>query len=428
MKRALYTGLFAFLFTTNLASSQESNSQPLAPGTRLPSLPAAGAAHPVDVVNSSPISNCFAPCTDCCRGYKTWGGVEFLNWWTKDAPVPAPLITQDLANGVDPTGGQIGSPNTAVLLGNRDYDTGTRFGARITAGAWLNSCKTIGIEASYFFIAPNSTNASTSTDGTPGSPNIGAPFIDATTGNEAFLFGGGGAIPGVVIPADANLRIGNRLQGAEFNFIGRLGSREAWTITGLAGFRYLNFHEDLTFSVGGSVPALGVNIARQDNFGAANNFYGGQIGIRGEYQMGRFFVMGGAKVALGSMNQVVTINGETNLSDPNGAAGGTVLAASGGIFAQSTNIGSYSRNVFAVVPECEFKLGYNITRSLSATVGYNFLFVSDVARPGTAIDRNLNFTQAPPGGILVGTPAPTFSFSNSDFWAQGVSVGLQFKY
>jgi Putative beta barrel porin-7 (BBP7) len=110
------------------------------------------------------------------------------------------------------------------------------------------------------------------------------------------------------------------------------------------------------------------------------------------------------------------------------------LTTPGGIFAQATNSGRQSRDMFTVVPELQLRLGMNLTPSIRAFVGYEFFYVSNVVRPGDQVDRVLNFTAnpavngvvAPPPLMGVARPAPMFN--QNDFWAQGVSFGLQFRY
>jgi hypothetical protein len=177
-----------------------------------------------------------------------------------------------------------------------------------------------------------------------------------------------------------------------------------------------------------------------DSFHASNNFYGGQLGLRGDYHLGHFFVEAAGKVALGSMNQSINISGASSSNSTNTVLfpPGVFLPATnfvnapGGFFAQGTNSGHFSRNVFAVVPEADFKIGYNITRNIQGFVGYSFLYLNDVLRPGTTIDHSLNLTQVPIAAgfpnTLVGPSAPNFSFTRSDFWAQGINFGVQFKF
>ena len=97
----------------------------------------------------------------------------------------------------------------------------------------------------------------------------------------------------------------------------------------------------------------------------------------------------------------------------------------------SRNVG-FTHDHFAVVPEGQVRLGYQFTRRLQGFVGYNFLYLRDVVRPGNQIDRNINATQnalfGGTGGVLTGPAAPPPQFTHSDFWAHGVNFGLEFRY
>src|SRR5262249_42963212 len=149
------------------------------------------------------------------------------------------------------------------------------------------------------------------------------------------------------------------------------------------------------------VPELGgTNIDIRETFGTHNNFYGGQLGLDWEYRRGRwtFDVLG--KVALGDSHEVVIINGATATTVP----GEPTTVQPFGFFALPTNIGRFTRDEFAVVPEVGVKLGYQITPHIKFTVGYTFLYWSDVVRPGDQFDRVLNLSQI--GGPLVGPARP----------------------
>jgi hypothetical protein len=75
------------------------------------------------------------------------------------------------------------------------------------------------------------------------------------------------------------------------------------------------------------------------------------------------------------------------------------------------------------------KLGCQVTEHTRAWVGYNFLYVSDVVRSGDAIDLRVNTNQIPPRNAPVTGPAvPAYTGNRTDFWAQGLSVGLEFRF
>lgn len=89
------------------------------------------------------------------------------------------------------------------------------------------------------------------------------------------------------------------------------------------------------------------------------------------------------------------------------------------------------------MPEVGFTLGYQVCSWCRATVGYNFLYWSNVIRPGGVIDRGVNATYQPfspisptftQNGVVAGVPARPAVFNGSDFWAQGLTLGLEFRW
>ena len=85
----------------------------------------------------------------------------------------------------------------------------------------------------------------------------------------------------------------------------------------------------------------------------------------------------------------------------------------------------------AIIPEVEARIGWQLTRHLKVYAGYSFLWINTVARAGEQIDPVINVTQFPirsGDGPLVGPARPAFSFERSDFWAQGLSVGVELRY
>ena len=81
----------------------------------------------------------------------------------------------------------------------------------------------------------------------------------------------------------------------------------------------------------------------------------------------------------------------------------------------------------------ELRLGVNIGDNVRVYVGYEILWLNNVARPGDQIDRNINTTQVGPGpgGIvptLTGPALPVALFRTTDFWAQGLNFGVEVRY
>ena len=419
-KRALLATLGSLLSSTGLSLAQSDPTPSEAP----PPASIANVAPAAPIAPQIPAPY-FPTAVDCNPIPRVWGNAEYLLWWSKDAPVPTPLLTVGPQTpNLTPV---LGQPGTSVLLGGNSVDVGIRSGGRFTLGGWLNDQRTLGLEGSYLFLANQSTTRTFGSSGAVGSPFLALPFFDATTGSESSTrVSAPGQFAGL-----AKLNVSSDLQGGELNGVRNLVRSEDWTIDLLGGFRYLGLREGLTYTT--SSPAIvgppDVFVS-QDHFTTSNDFYGGQIGARVERRFGNFFVNTTAKVALGGTHQTVNIAGQLVTNDFNNF--GTPQVFAGGYFTQPTNIGRQSDDRFAVLTDVTVNVGYQLTRSARIYAGYSLLYISNVVRPGDQIDRRINPTQAPaivgvPFG-LVGTPAPLPQIHHTDFWAQGMTFGLQLRY
>jgi hypothetical protein len=341
-----------------------------------------------------------------------------------------------------------GGPGTAVLFGG-DLDNEVQQGGRFTAGYWFDCCQANGIEGSFFFLGERGANFTSSL------PLLGRPFIDAQTGMPSTEFT---SFPGL-LKGTLNIAAPSRLWGADLDWRHNLCCGCCYRVDLLAGFRYLELNEglDITENILLLKPVdfptftapAGTRALVSDRFDTRNQFYGGEVGLDTELRRGRWSLDLKTKVALGDTHEVVNIGGNQVFVEPNG----TTKAFTGGLLALSSNIGHYERDRFAVVPEAGLTVGYQLTDNLRIFAGYNFLFWSNVVRPGDQIDvvlnRNLipNSTfNAPTAGLSsrpaprpgtaaaaaaaagLGPARPTFQFRDTSFWAQGMTAGLELKY
>ena len=350
----------------------------------------------------------------------SWDNMELLLWWPKAHALP-PLVTGS-RTGMPPI---LGSPGTTLLVGNHALANQDIDGGRFTLGSALNEDQTFGAELVYFFLGSRTLHE-TIRNGS-NLPAVGLPFINATTGREdVFSFAAPGISSGSVFVTTTT-----RVQGAEANFVSNLIDSKLLRLNGLVGYRFLQVQEGLTlqqmrvqFGSPGSFGPI------YDQFDGHNRFNGGQLGLHADIAGQFLFCELTAKCALGQSFEVVKVDGATTVYTP--VLGGLSMQHSpGGVFALPTNIGRTTHSAFAVVPEGICKFGIKLGDSGRFFVGYNFLYLSDAVRPGDQVDRTLNPTQIAalnPGGSLVGIDRPRGLFNRSDFWVQGLMLGLETRY
>ncbi len=373
-----------------------------------------------------------------CQIPRFYANAEFLIWAMDDANLP-PLATMSLLsveqaealNNIalmrDPNGfpiGAIGQPGTVVIFNEDEIDSPTFAGGRFTVG-YKKIFRNMGIEGTFLFLGENRSQFFASSDGT-GSPFLVVPYFDSERMREDGIIA---ASPGMF---DGFIRaeLSTQLWGVE------LYIRKPWRcgcnykLDFLAGFRFLELSDGFELErnttalrnlddMQGNVIVEGTNTRNVDMIGTRNQFYGGQIGADFEYHLGRWVLGATGKIALGNVYQEVNLNGfrVTTLGNEIDVGDSTFLV-------QSSNMGRHERDHFAVVPEVSLKVGYQITCHLTAYVSYNFLYISNVVRPGEQIDRSF----VPCGRAPSGSFQPMFVFRDIDHWAQGVNFGLNWRY
>jgi putative beta barrel porin BBP7 len=354
-----------------------------------------------------------------------WADTDFLIWWIKGAHTPT-LLTSGSPDDASP--GALGQPGTESLFGG-NIAYAARLGGRVGVGLWLaeENGYHFGLQGNMFYLGRGSINFQASS---PGSPVLARPFLDATTGAEsASLLAFPGLQSGQFVAS-----VSSRLWGAEVETRSEAVDTGVIRIDLLTGLRYLEYLEtletaDATTVTGPSAALAGLTIQSSDRFAAGNYFYGFEIGADGTAEFGRLSVRVLGKVAFGDTHEVVSVGGST--ISTTGLGGAATIAVPNGFLTLPTNSGRHGREAFTVVPEAGLTLGYAVTKHVRATVGYTFLYSSDVLRPGDQADHALNVTQIPPPlgpGALTGPARPAFGFHDTDFWAQGVNLGLEFRY
>jgi hypothetical protein len=346
-----------------------------------------------------------------------WIGVEGLVWWSKNQPLPLPLVTTGPASQGS-TAGNLGEPGTQSLNGSLDY--GAEGGVRVYAGGWFDSAHTLGMDGSLFDLGQQSAQFGVSDPSGTGNFVINEPVAGAPFSTQV-------SAPGLAT-GDVLVRATSRFGGGDLNLLFNLYRNNGWTVNLLGGYRYLELDESLGITANSTLfttatftdnlgnvlvtapPGSGLLVI--DEFRTKNQYNGGQFGAEFQYLWQRFSVNGAVKVALGDTHEVVSINGSTNVFPVNSSP----VTLIGGNYA-TLQIGHYAKDRFAVAPEVLFSLGYQITPWLRGQIGYDLLYLSSVARPANQIDNTYD-----------GAAHPGVPLASSSYWAQGLNLGLQFSF
>lgn len=370
------------------------------------------------------------PCVTLCFPQHGWVSFEYLMWWADGMDVP-PLVTSS-PQGTPPN--QIGvlrTGDTEILFGD-DRRLRDQFnGGRLRAGLWLDGCQTWGVQGEYFGTETRHEGFQQMSNG---DPNLARPFFNVLTGQEdAQLVAASGVIGGTV-----RAEVRSQLRGAGVTF------RRLWAcgdgcgdtmfqglpqhythrLDGLIGYRWLGLNEGLHVheNLIGIQPAGTFLI--DDHFRTRTVFNGLDFGVLYQRTRGCWTLDLLAKLAIGNNRQMVNIRGETTATP----AGGPATRDTGGLLAQTSNIGTYRRDRFAVVPELGATIGYQLTPRLRGTIGYTFIYWSNVVRPGNHVDLDVNPNFLPPAIPPLTPSRPRFAFSDSDYWVQGVSFGGEYRW
>jgi hypothetical protein len=356
-----------------------------------------------------------------------WTSVEYLMWYQTGLELPA-LVTTSPTGTAQAQAGVL--PNATTLFGgNNETLTDRLNGMRVRFGWWFVNNPKLGIEGELLGTSESRDNFDQSSTGTP---ILARPFYNVLTGMEDSELV---AFPNVV-SGRMQVEAASQFRGAAVRFRRMLccnsGCKFSHVVCGpvpaqsridaTAGWRYYQLNESVTMreTLTGSSPAGSFVI--NDEFRTRNLFNGAEVGVTWQGRRGYWSLDTLMRVGLGNNQQRVMINGSTVIN--NGAP------QVGGLYAQRTNIGSFQRDQFSVIPELGATLGYQLTQRLRMTAGYSFIYWSNVVRPGDQIDTSVNTNLLPPESTPVQTAFlnPRFEWNDSPFWIHGLNVGGEYRW
>jgi hypothetical protein len=359
---------------------------------------------------------------------------DYLHWWVhKSTP---PLLTSGLGAGAT---GILQQPGTITLFG-ANKDSEEHDGGRFTFGYWFDGSP-IAVEANLLFLAERANHLEAGSDPN-GNPILARPVINALTSQEtAFYVSFPNQFSGQV-----QLSTRTKLFGADANIVMDPGPFSTWKLPNLVvGFKYLDLQEDLnvdqqtTVLAGGVVAFQGeflgptTLVSTADTFTTHNQFIGGQVGLRGEQDVGYFFVNVNVDVGAGVTHSIASINGNTTVIGATPTAPPTPINTTvpGGLLALSSNSGRLTHDEFSLVPEGGINFGWHLAKNWDVYLGYSFIYWSQVVRPGQEVDRVINPGFLPTSTLngSTTTPArPAFTLTNTDFWAHGINLGMAIRF
>lgn len=370
---------------------------------------------PVHDVDNS-LTTSVEPCSECqadsCDGIcqvGLWTSWEFLIAWRSRTDTP-PLVTTSPNSGV--------LPQATILLGDESLGGEGRPAGRLTVGGWLDTSYCWAIEGRMLFLADQSI---TFDDDSNNNGTLGRPFINLTplggsiVGDDAFLISSPGTATGTVdVLFDSDVVLG------DVTFRRLLYDGPGTEVDLLGGYAMSRIDESLLIQTSSQL-VTGTSLDVFDRFDTANEFHAGHFGLLVDSYNGCWSLKLRGQVALGSMQQSVSIRGRQTST----AIGQNPVVTDGGLYAQPTNIGDYQRSRFVVSPEFDLSFGYHVNDHVELTAGYMFVYWTRVAQAGNQIDPTLNPNQPPPNNE---PQRPAFGFQEDGYYVHGLTFGLNANF
>lgn len=372
-----------------------------------------------------------------------WVHAEGLSWYQSGMNLP-PLVTTSPSTPLTPraSAGVLGLSTTSPLFGgNDDVFTDATGGFRLRFGTWLGSVPGLGIEGEFVGLNQKNLSSFFQSTGATGSQIIARPFFNILTGLEDSELV---SYPNI-IRGSITTDLTNQLYGGAFRFRRQVCCNSGCGFSDWAcqtvpvstrldltlGYRYwqlnesLNIREQLTtLATNATSNGQQGNFDITDSFRTRNQFNGGEVGVVWQGRRGWWSLDTLARVGIGNVLQTVTIDGSTAITEAN-----QTETYTGGFLAQRTNIGTYERDRFTMIPELGATVGYQMTRRLRATIGYTLMYWGNVVRPGDQIDLAVNTNLLPPEvSPFTGALRPQFQFNQTDYWVHGLSFGAEFRW
>lgn len=344
----------------------------------------------------------------CSGGHCGGLGFDFLLMATRSAAAPPVVTTGPAALGFG-AAAVPGQPGTYALLGGRRVHTEMRPGFRFEGSLPLTGDGRWGISTRVEVLGESADRLETIADGTA-VVNVPQVFTIAGVPLQVPVYVG---FPGLTVGTVTGRSQTNYL-GGDVTLRRALTAGDAVRLDALVGYRVLHLGDQLESSWDVFSPTLpppiGPRVMGEDSVRTRNDFHGLLLGLGSAARFGKWTVTGRAAVSLGGTSSERD-QSRTRMS----FTGTNGVTAAVGLPAIQVPLGTTAfadeASGFAVVPEANVKVGWRAAEYLHLTAGYSFTYWSRVRR-------------APEQYDLSGTLADR----TTDFWAQGLSLGVEWRY
>lgn len=332
-----------------------------------------------------------------------WLTFEYLYWATQ-GPAAPPLVTAGsplLAPGLSALPGGLG---TQALLGGDRVLNMMRSGFRITGGLFLDDAGRWAVSHQLLVLPSRSERVVGGSDGT----NVVAvpQAVPSPLGPGTFpLYVG---YPGLAF-GTVTSSVQTSLFGGDTSLRRVFQSGDSFRLDLLGGYRFLHLGDSVatsfdTVATGPiAIPTIpGARLMGEDGVRTRNDFHGAEVGFSAMGRRGQFTLEFQTTLAMGVTVGDLDQSHTRSVFAPPGVLPGVPL----------TQLAAHNTaDYFAVVPEVGIKVGWQPVQHFRLTVGYDFLYWSRVRRAEEVYAL---------GPVLRG--------GTTDFWAQGLTLGAEFRY
>lgn len=347
-----------------------------------------------------------------CNNTMVWARFDVLLWWRQGRDFPV-LVTSDPVIESSTTAGIL--PDAQTIFGGQRVGGDMAAGGRFDIGWWCDPQQCTGYGWRFFGLGRDTTEFTINSNQ---NPILAIPFTDNSTGtNDALLVAYPGLRTGSINIQGTSGILGNDLYGRYLlcrDPNSRLDFITGWHYNRISDRVEISSTSTVT-ETGGNIPVGTVTDIR-DQFNARSEFNGGILGLMWTQECGCWNLQWLARMSLGNMHESMRITGSSTIAVPNQ----TPVTTQSGLFATGSNSGQFSRDEFTAITEAGLTFNYRFAPCTQLSVGYTFMYWNDVLAPATAIDTTI--------GTSGNNTRPQFAFRHSDYWVQGINLGLTHEF